>query len=210
MEGNTFNSQISKIFHNFVTYTPELYLQRLQNNDYDKKFMDDNNDHPLMSIVGSIFDSIIGRLPNVKAINNFEIDKYLGEWYEIARYISPFEGKDIVSARAIYERNGDSYTVKNIGYHKDDSEEIIRGTILPTYPGTKIGKLSVSFFPLIYANYWIIILADDYSYSVVSTPDAKFLWILSRDRKLSDSNRSLILDELTKMEYDVNKLYWSV
>ena len=67
-------------------------------------------------------------------------------------------------------------------------------------------KLKVQFFFPFKAKYWIIDLADDYSYAVVSHPNRKYLWILSRTPKMSDAVYQQIISRLKEKGFDMNKL----
>jgi apolipoprotein D and lipocalin family protein len=64
----------------------------------------------------------------------------------------------------------------------------------------------LSFLPFVWANYWIIDLADDYSYAVVGTPDHKYLWILSRTPKMAADTYQQICSHVAEMGYDPDKL----
>lgn len=119
--------------------------------------------------------------PNIKSVTYVNLDKYLGTWYEIARYEHFFE-KDCKNVTATYE------------VLKDDKIKVINRCQLITTNEKKeaIGKaytvddtnskLKVSFFWPFYGDYWVIMLADDYSYAVVSEPTKEYLWILSRKK----------------------------
>lgn len=210
MSSYTLYDQIAKMYQNAISFyeDPNPIIEKLRKNDYDKRFMDDNNNEPLTSLLGSIGDYFSGRESDVKVIEDFDLDKYLGEWYEVARFLTPFQQEDIVKAKAIYEKEGDKLKVTNIGYHVDGSEIAIRGTASLTYPDTKLGKLGVSFFPPFNGDYWIIMLTD--SYSVVTSPSKKFLWILSRTEKMSDDVMQSILEKLKEKGYDTSKLHYSL
>ena len=204
----TLFSQIQKTYLNLLSLSPKDFLKKIKVNDYSKKFMDENNDEPLLSLVGSIEDLLTGRLPNIKVIQNLDINKYMGQWYEIARFDSSFEPKEVISAEAFYELDNGLIKVRNTGVYKDGRREVINGVASSKYSETNIGKLNVSFFPPFTGDYWIIMLADDYRYSVVTSPNGKFLWILGREETISESDRIDILSKLTELEYDVSKLNW--
>lgn len=204
----TLFSQIQKTYLNLLSLSPKDFLKKIKVNDYSKKFMDENNDEPLLSLVGSIEDLLTGRLPNIKVIQNLDINKYMGQWYEIARFDSSFEPKEVISAEAFYELDNGLIKVRNTGVYKDGRREVINGVASSKYSETNIGKLNVSFFPPFTGDYWIIMLADDYRYSVVTSPNGKFLWILGREETISESDRTDILSKLTELEYDVSKLNW--
>ncbi|MEJ2500519.1 MAG: lipocalin family protein [Campylobacterales bacterium] len=75
--------------------------------------------------------------------------------------------------------------------------------------GSGNAKLRVTFFWPFYGDYWVIMLADDYRYSVVGDPKRKYLWILARDTVLSDADRNAIMSKLVELGYDPFKLYWT-
>ena len=71
-------------------------------------------------------------------------------------------------------------------------------------------KLKVSFFWPFYGDYWIIMLANNYSYAVVSEPTKVYLWILSRDKELPKDTKNMILEKLKKLDFDTSKLIWTI
>lgn len=208
MENFTLFSQLHKMYSNLLSISPNDFLNKIKTNEYNRNFMNDNNDEPLLSLVGSIDDLITGRLPNIKVVQNLELDRYMGQWYEIARFNSSFQPKEMVSSEALYEMKDGLITVKNTGIYKDGRKEVIRGLVSSKYPEKNIGKLNVSFFPPFNGDYWIIMLADDYRYSVVTSPNGKLLWILAREQNLSKTDLNFILNKLTELEYDISKLNW--
>ena len=67
----------------------------------------------------------------------------------------------------------------------------------------------MSFFRPFYGDYWVLMLGDNYQYSVVGDPSRKYLWILSRTKVLSDADKKSILNRLPALGYDASKLYWT-
>lgn len=211
MDNYTIFKQLRKSIDNIRDFysEPTSFISKLEKNDYDKSFMDENNNEPILSIIGSVSDLFSGRLQQIKAIGNFDISRYLGKWYEIARFNSSFEGEDIISATAEYEKIGEIIHVTNTGIHSNGHEEVIKGTASLKYPGTTIGKLDVTFFPPFTGNYWIIMIGENYQYSVVTSPNGKYLWILSRTTSLSDFDSEEIRNKLESLGYDLSRLHWS-
>ena len=142
-------------------------------------------------------------------ITVFDLNRYLGKWYEVARYDHVFE-RGLVGTTAEYSlRDDGKIKVLNSGYLEtlDGSYQESIGKAKPNSNG-KPGQLRVSFFGPFYGNYYILDLAPDYSYSVVGSSSPKYLWILSRTPHLSTEVQSKILNNLQKRGYDTTKLIW--
>ena len=143
-------------------------------------------------------------LPVIPAVSGFEVDKYLGKWYEICRLPNWFE-RDMSRVSAEYFRSPDgSLRVINRG-SKNGVAKSVSGFI--RFAGSSdIGELQVSFFRPFYADYRIIKLAPDYRYSVVTSRDGTLLWVLSRTAQLAESDQAEIMDFLRKHAFPVEKL----
>lgn len=113
---------------------------------------------------------------------DFDLRRYLGKWYEIARIENEFEPKmDKVVAQ--YDLNDDgSIQVINSGYVDGDFKQII-GHAITT--GNK-NILKVSFFPGIYSDYRVLVVGKNYDYALVGGDKDNYLWILSRTSKLNE------------------------
>ena len=137
----------------------------------------------------------------VKAV---DLNRYLGSWYEIAKYDHVFErGLDYAMANYTLREDG-KIDVLNTGI-KDgrakDAKGIAETTNIP-------GLLKVSFFGPFYSDYRIMMLDTNYQYVLVGGSNDKYLWILSRTPQLDDATRTLILAEADKRGYDTSKLIW--
>lgn len=142
-------------------------------------------------------------------INTFNLNRYLGKWYEIARYDHAFE-RGLVGSTAEYTlRDDGKIKVLNSGHLNslDGPYKESIGKAKPNKNG-KPGQLRVSFFGPFYSDYYILDLASDYSYSVVGSSSPKYLWILSRTPQLTPEVQSKIVKNLKKRGYDTNKLIW--
>jgi lipocalin len=134
----------------------------------------------------------------------FSLDKYLGSWYEIARFDHSFE-RGISQSKAQYSLRADGKVdVLNSGI-KDGKPKDAQGKAKLTDTPT---VLKVSFFGPFYSDYRILLLDPDYQWALVGGSSAKYLWILSRTPKLEDPVREKILAEATRRGYDVKKLIW--
>ncbi|GJM24553.1 MAG: membrane protein [Phycisphaerae bacterium] len=145
--------------------------------------------------------------PPLETVEKVDVDRYLGRWFEIARYPNQFE-TDCVGVTADYALMDDGrVSVTNTCVEGDLDGEVrtIEGVARVTDPATN-AKLAVSFFFPFEGDYWILELGDDYEYAVVGEPSRTFLWILSRESTLDDSVLEGIESRLPELGYDPNRL----
>ncbi len=136
--------------------------------------------------MGSKSDTDSSNKPS--AVREFNVEKYLGKWYEIARLDHSFE-RGLSNVSATYTLNNDgTIKVVNKGYNADKGTwKDAVGKAKFKYPQRKdLASLRVSFFGPFYSDYKIIKLASDYSYAVVMGSDYDYFWILSRTQTVSD------------------------
>ncbi|MBE0490916.1 MAG: lipocalin family protein [Sulfurospirillum sp.] len=144
----------------------------------------------------------------LQSVAKVDIEKYSGDWYEIARYENRFE-KDCIGARANYTPKGSSIEVINTCFNAEGKKIAqAKGSAYATQDSHN-AKLRVSFFWPFYGNYWIILLPSDYRYAVISEPKKEYLWILAREKTLLSSDKKEILDFLHVNGYDAQKLFWT-
>ena len=156
-----------------------------------------------MSLFSALF-CCAQKVDNTPISTPFELEKYLGSWYEIARFDHKFErGLSHCKAQYTLKDNG-KVEVRNTGL-KNGKDKLALGKAKLTKVPT---VLRVSFFGPFYADYRILLLAPDYSYALIGSKAAKYLWILSRTPQLTDDVRATILAEATRRGYDVSKLIW--
>jgi len=126
-------------------------------------------------------------------VTGFELQRYLGKWFEIVRLDHSFErGLDCVTAEYSLREDG-GVRVLNRGV-KLDSGEIRAAEGRAYFIGMdSVGRLKVSFFGPFFGGYNILALDDDYAWSLVAGPNFRYLWILSRTPVLdADIQRELI------------------
>lgn len=141
---------------------------------------------------------------NNSTVQTVDLNRYLGHWYEIAKYDHHFE-RDLEFAMAHYTlRDDGKIDVLNTGI-KDgrakDAKGIAKTTGVP-------GLLRVSFFGPFFGDYRIMMIDKNYQYALVGGSTDKFLWILSRTPQLDETTLSLILAEADRRGYDTRKLIW--
>jgi apolipoprotein D and lipocalin family protein len=141
-------------------------------------------------------------------VENFELERYLGTWYEIARFPHSFE-KDLTGVTAAYSlRDDGKIQVVNSGYKKSLDGEFSTITGKAKVAGDiTTGHLKVSFFWFFYADYKILELDTlNYTYALVGSSSDKYLWILSRTPMLPEETYQLLLKKAQSLGYDLNKL----
>ena len=140
---------------------------------------------------------------DIPAVTGFELKRYLGTWYEIARLPHRFErGLDYVRAEYTLEPDG-SVKVVNSGIRDGEARSVV-GHAEAKDP-TK-GELRVSFFRPFYGDYRIIELDPEYRYAVVTGSTRNYLWILSREPRMDKAQLAGILERLGKLGFALEEL----
>jgi lipocalin len=140
-------------------------------------------------------------------IDSFELAKYLGTWYEIARMPAPFE-KDLVGVTATYSMRPDGkVSVLNQGHKKTIDGEKSAAVGKAKFAGDPAkGHLKVSFFWIFYGDYIIVDLdKDNYQYALVLSPP-KYAWILCRKPALDKAVLDRLIEKEKGLGYDTSKL----
>jgi apolipoprotein D and lipocalin family protein len=140
----------------------------------------------------------------LEVVPHVELEKYLGKWYEIAHLPAKFQ-EDCNETTATYTLSKDgSISVLNQAT-KNGKMKQAKGKAKVVDKNSN-AKLKVTFFWPFYGDYWIIKLGNNYDYSVVGTPNRKYLWILSRTPQMDDNLYSQIIEYVKSKGFDANKL----
>lgn len=140
-------------------------------------------------------------------VDEFDLTRYLGEWYEIARYDHSFErGMDNTMAEYILQDNG-KVVVLNTGW-KDGKFKIAEGKAKYKDPEGDPGHLRVSFFLFFYSDYNVMMVDENYQISLVGSKTDNYLWILSRTPVPDQDLLEMVINEAETRGYDVSKLIW--
>lgn len=125
--------------------------------------------------------------PAVTTVPSVDLDRYAGTWFELARFPNRFQDQCAGDVRATYARRADGrIDVLNRCRERDGTTSDAKGVARVVDAKTN-ARLEVRFspkwlswLPSVWGDYWIIGLADDYSWATVGSPDRKYLWILAR------------------------------
>lgn len=138
--------------------------------------------------------------------DELSLERFMGLWYEIARLDHPFE-RGMSNVTAFYTLMGDgSIEVLNEGIkgEKMRHKKIVGHANMPDPSQPR--RLRVSFFPLIYSDYNILKIDDDYSCALIGSKTSNYLWIMSRQPQVSTTVYADMLREAARRGYDVDKL----
>jgi apolipoprotein D and lipocalin family protein len=148
------------------------------------------------------------RIPDdISPVTDFDIERYLGTWYEIARLDHSFErGLEKITAHYIIRDDG-GINVVNRGFNpkKKKWKEAVGKAYFVNDP--KIGRLKVSFWGPFYGGYNIIELdKNEYSYSVICGPDKSYLWILYRKPEMEEHIKTDLVNKAKSLGFETDKL----
>lgn len=143
----------------------------------------------------------------LQTVSSVDLERYAGKWYEIASFPQSFQ-KGCYCTTAEYSLSDKGYVIVENRCRKDSvkgKESYIKGKAF-VEPGSGNARLLVQFFWPFKGKYWIIDLAPDYRYAVVSHPNRKYLWILSRTSEMQAEDYAGICSRLEAKGFDLSKL----
>ena len=154
----------------------------------------------MVALLGCVCSHKVDNVP----VCSLDMNRYLGVWYEIARFDHSFE-RGVQNAKAVYTLN------------KDGTVKVVNSGLKAGKTTTAVGKgkrtdkpglLRVSFFGPFYADYRVMKIDADYRYALVGSGGAGYLWILSRTKEMPENVKSEFLAEAKRRGYDTGKLIW--
>lgn len=145
----------------------------------------------------------------VSPLTGFDVQRYLGTWYEIARLENRFE-RGLTQVTATYDlRRDGGIRVRNRGYdaqqgrwHEREGKAYFSGPVTTA-------ALKVSFFGPFYGGYNVIALDDDYRYALVCGPNRRYLWILSRTPSMPTSLKQAYVRQAQALGFPADQLQWT-
>ena len=153
----------------------------------------------LLTTVCSMADNI-----DNSVVKSLDLQRFLGSWYEVARYDHWFE-RGMERTKATYRlRDDGKIEVLNTGIKNGKPKESKGKAKTTDTPAI----LRVSFFGPFYSDYRVMLIDSDYQYALIGGSSDKYLWILSRKPQLTQEIKDLILKEAKRRGYDTTKLIW--
>ena len=163
----------------------------------------------LVFILTFLFLGCSSKHPTLSTVQTVDLNKYIGTWYEIARFEHFFE-KGCKNVTATYElkKDGDIKVINRCTMIDTNKKKVATGLAYAT--DNTNSKLKVSFFRPFYGDYYIIDLASDYSYALVGNPNREYLWILARTKTIDEKVKNSILKKLPSLGFDAKKFIWTI
>ncbi|WP_417429898.1 lipocalin family protein [Halpernia sp.] len=150
----------------------------------------------------------IGLPKGAEAVTNFNVNKYVGKWFEIARLDYRFEKNlDHVTATYFTIGNGD-LKVDNRGFDYKKNKWKDAFGIAKFAKSPDIGELKVSFFRPFWASYNVIDIDENYKYALVIGKNTDYMWILSRYETIPDSYKQRFLAKAKSLGFKTEDLIW--
>lgn len=161
----------------------------------------------LIAVICLLLASCTGMPENIKPVKQFELQRYLGTWYEIARLDHSFErGLNHVTANYTVREDG-GVKVINRGYSQEDKAWKEAEGKAYFVDKTNAGYLKVSFFGPFYGSYVVFELdKENYSYALISGPNKDYFWILARQPKLEPELLQRLIAQAKSLGFAADKL----
>ena len=165
----------------------------------------------LLFLIGvlALLGGCLGMPDGVSPVQDFDAERYLGRWYEIARLNHRFE-RGLVDVTAEYERRDDgAIRVINSGFDRDDGERKSVEGVARFVRSDREAYLKVSFFGPFYGAYVVFVLdREGYEYAFVSGFNHNYLWLLARQPTVPDAVREHFVREAAARGFPTDELIW--
>lgn len=153
-----------------------------------------------------LLSGCVGIPDGITPVDNFDVERYSGTWYEIARLDHSFE-RDMEQVSAEYSvRSDGGIKVLNRGYDTDSQEWNEAEGKAYFVDSENVGHLKVSFFGPFYGSYIVFELDKNEQYSFVTSSDRSYLWFLSRTKEVDDSLKQHFIDTVTALGFDTESI----
>ena len=150
---------------------------------------------------------------SVKTIATLDVPRYLGTWYEIAKFPNWFQRKCASNTKAVYSAKSDGNlrvqnSCKTVSGETTEAEGLARQIGAKDSPKLEVRFAPewLSFIPLVWGDYWVIDLDPQYQVAAVSDPRREYLWVLSRTPQLDPKVYADLLQRLKQQQFDIQKL----
>lgn len=170
---------------------------------------------PIGALAKDTTEGADGQAPgrSLETISALDVPRYMGTWFEIAKYPNWFQRKCTGDTRADYSFQSDG-TVQVINRCKVESGETIEvvgaarqiGPVTSPKLEVRFAPAWLSFLPFVWGDYWVIDLDAQYQLVAVSEPKRAYLWILARTPHVNPKDYNDLLTRLSKQGFDLSKL----
>lgn len=169
----------------------------------------------MLSVAFTVLANTTQASEPLSSVPSVDMNRYVGIWYEQARMPMFFQRKCAANTTATYTLLSDGLIkVHNRCVTKKGSQIEAVGVAKPV-PGStsklkvRFAPKGVSFLPFVWADYWVIDLDPSYRWAVVGEPDKKYLWVLSRDKRLPQAELKAIVERARLKGFQVERLLYT-
>ena len=211
-----FTREMAKAYHAWTTVVVPQAIFRMLYGEAASVFTSGGRVHPTRLLEAGFQFSVsnveqLFKGTDHSTVQTLDLNRYMGLWYEIARFENRFE-RDLVNVTATYTlRPNGTIRVENRGCKRcspHDINKIANGQAKIPDP-TQPGKLIVSFFLNFYSDYYILELdKENYNYALIGSSTDKYLWILSRTPQLPEEIKRKLVTAAEQRGYDTSRLRW--
>jgi apolipoprotein D and lipocalin family protein len=143
---------------------------------------------------------------SINPVKPFDSNRYLGKWYELARYDHSFE-KGLVAVSAEYARRPDGrISVLNRGYNPARDKWNEANGVAKFAGASDVGYLKVSFFGPFYGDYKIAALDPDYRWAIIASSTYEYFWILHREPIIPDADYEALVEKAVKFGFERSRM----
>ncbi|MDG3085126.1 lipocalin family protein [Vibrio hannami] len=161
-----------------------------------------------MIVLAVVLTGCLGMPENIQPVGEFNAQRYMGKWYEVARLDHSFErGLTKVTAEYAIKESG-KISVINRGYLAEQDEWKQAEGKAYFVDSEQEGYLKVSFFGPFYGSYVVFELGEKYEYAFVSGPNNDYLWLLSRTPSVDNELKDKFINKSKVLGFDVNNVIW--
>ncbi|MFN3295419.1 lipocalin family protein [Caldimonas sp.] len=164
----------------------------------------------LLTALTLVTPSLLAQPAQLTPVPSVDLNRYLGTWYQVALYPNRFQAQCAADTAATYTALPDN-RLQVLNRCRQASGEVDQalGVARVTSPSTlkvRFAPAWLSWLPFVWGDYWVIQLADDYRYAVVSEPQREYLWVLSRSPRLAPDDEQRIRAQLVAQGFDLQRL----
>jgi len=165
----------------------------------------------LTILAAAVLTAAEANLQNLKTVPELDLDRYAGRWFELARLPNKYQDKCAGEVTATYrlQRDGRIEVVNECSTADGDTMSVVGAAKMVEPPSklkVRFAPAWLSFLPMVWGDYWVIDLAEDYSWAAVGEPSREFFWILSRDPRLPEETIQAIIERAEAQGYDLAPL----
>lgn len=163
----------------------------------------------LLALLALCMTACVSIPEKATAVKDFKQDKFLGTWYEIARFDFKYEkDMDLVTAQYTLREDG-KIRVDNKGYNVVKKEWQQKIGKAKSVGSDTDGRLKVSFFGPFYSGYNVVSIDEDYNYVLVMGNDLDYIWFLSRTKDMPEAIKTKYKKMAEEVGYDLSRLRWT-